>query len=152
MKRHGGNRPPVDPLVRLMRRVDKDAPGGCWIFTGPTCRKGYGRISVEPGKGERGVAVHRLSYERMVGPIPEGHVVHHVCRVKRCVNPDHLVALTQQDHDRVHGRGIDLCQKCGGNDWRMKSTGYRECRACDHRRNAEARARRALRQSESAAA
>lgn len=38
--------------------------------------------------------VHRLVYDQLVEPLIVGEVVHHKCRRKRCINPDHLQAVT----------------------------------------------------------
>lgn len=75
---------PTDALA-----IDLDAP--CWLFTGRTT-KGYGVISI---KG-RETYVHRYVYEQMRGPIPEGLELDHLCRVPRCVNPQHLEAVTHK--------------------------------------------------------
>src|SRR5229473_5269532 len=70
---------------------------GCWIFTGcPRMR--YPAISCE---GVR-YSTHRFAYELFIGAIPEGHDVHHTCERQRCCNPDHLQALTEIDHYRLH--------------------------------------------------
>ena len=53
---------------------------------------------------DRLVPAHRFAYERTYGPIPIGHVLHHVCRCPVCMNPDHLVPLTPADHGREHAR------------------------------------------------
>jgi hypothetical protein len=65
---------------------------GCWEWTGSgTGRaKAYGQFWVA-GKG---VLAHRFSYETMVGPIPEGLELDHLCRFQRCVNPTHLEPVT----------------------------------------------------------
>lgn len=59
------------------------------------------------GYGRRGVAgrwfyVHREAYEHAYGPIPDRWVVHHKCYEKRCVNPDHLEAMSMAEHLRLH--------------------------------------------------
>ena len=57
-----------------------------WLYDG------YGRVP----SGKRGVSIpaHRLAYEYANGPIPEGLQIDHLCRIKRCINPDHLEAVT----------------------------------------------------------
>lgn len=82
-------------LGRLMRYVEKQEDG-CWIWTGPTIH-GYGQRSVrgEDGK-QHSRKAHRLVYELMVGPIPDGYQLDHLCQVTRCVNPVHLEAVTPQ--------------------------------------------------------
>jgi hypothetical protein len=80
---------PIDE--RLFARVDADGP--CWLWTGAKNRGGYGVIS----KGRRdGVAiVHRVVWELLVGPIPEGADLDHLCRIRECCNPDHLEPVTR---------------------------------------------------------
>ena len=65
--------------------------GPCWLWTASTT-KGYG------GFGDSGLMVraHRWAYEFCVGPIPEGLTLDHLCRVKACVNTDHLEPVTQR--------------------------------------------------------
>ena len=65
---------------------------GCWEWTGTLAGDGYGRVP----SGKRGVSIpaHRLAYEYANGPIPEGLQIDHLCRIKRCINPDHLEAVT----------------------------------------------------------
>jgi len=62
--------------------------GDCWHYVGSRGGQGepYGRHVVD-GKSW---LVHRLSWEEMVGPIPDGLTIDHLCRNTRCVNPDHL--------------------------------------------------------------
>lgn len=84
---------------RMFAKVDKSAPGGCWIWTGGTTAHGYGRFCNK--------SPHRLSYEWANGPIPDGMEIDHVCHVRLCVNPDHLrVATSKQNREnRVSGWG-----------------------------------------------
>lgn len=45
-----------------------------------------------------------MAYWFAYGEIPEGHVIHHRCENKRCVNPDHLEAVLASRHLSNHGR------------------------------------------------
>lgn len=68
-----------------------DRPDECWDWPGHTTHDGYGRTHVGNGKkyGRR-VATHRHAYELLVGPIPTGMHLDHLCRNRRCMNPRHL--------------------------------------------------------------
>lgn len=84
-----GRRYPT-PEERFWPKVNKTET--CWLWTGYVDNdKGYGRFAY-PG----GTLAHRFAYELLVGPIPDGLQVDHKCRVKSCVNPDHLQAVTQE--------------------------------------------------------
>jgi hypothetical protein len=72
-------------VARLMQYV-KRLKNGCWQWTACLMTTGYGYASFRG----RNRSAHRLFFELFVGPIPKGKVVHHRCRNKRCVNPDHL--------------------------------------------------------------
>ncbi len=78
------------------RIVDKiqPQPDGCWLWTGELTRNGYGRERIEPRAGSRRVVAHRLVYELLVGPIPEGLQLDHLCRNRACVNPEHMEPVT----------------------------------------------------------
>lgn len=86
-RRHGStdlrSRRRADPWPR----IDKSGPGGCWLWLG-RLSDGYGWFA--------NTGVHRWSYEHHVGPIPEGLTIDHLCRVRNCVNPDHLEPVTIQ--------------------------------------------------------
>src|SRR5687768_10841545 len=62
----------------------------CWEWQGHVTRNGYGRFRVT----DESRLAHRYSYEFFNGELPEGMVVDHLCSNKRCVNPDHLEAVT----------------------------------------------------------
>lgn len=66
----------------------------CWLWTGATNSRGYGCWGVN------GVSqlAHRVAYAVLVGPIPAGLTIDHLCRVKTCVNPDHLEAVTLREN------------------------------------------------------
>jgi hypothetical protein len=113
-----------------------DRSGDCWIWTGSTnVVSGYGVVATGGGKQDY---AHRVSYEHHVGPIPQGYVIDHICRVVACVKPTHLRAVSPSTNVVVGLRGWGLTGMCrkGLHDvtdpanveyW---STGVRLCKPC----------------------
>ncbi|MFK5284023.1 HNH endonuclease signature motif containing protein, partial [Lacticaseibacillus paracasei] len=54
--------------------------------------------------GGKSQKAHRFMYERLVGPIPAGMQLDHLCRVRPCCNPAHLEPVTQRENI-ARGRG-----------------------------------------------
>lgn len=111
------------PLQRMFRKVELDADG-CWIWTAGTSGDNpndpYGRFWVDG----RMVYAHRFAYEQLVGAIPPGHDLDHLCRRRLCVNPRHLEPVTRRENlmrgdtlARAHAEGRDCgypgCRNCG---------------------------------------
>jgi hypothetical protein len=112
-------------------------PSGCLIWTAGTGGNGYGRFA----HGGRQVQAHRFAYTTLVGPIPDGLVVDHLCRNRACVAPDHLEPVTNREN-LLRGVGPSAvaaakthCDKGHpfdeANTWTDKR-GKRRCRTCDH--------------------
>ena len=80
--------------------ADRIDVGLCWEWKGSLSGNGYGRAWIN-GKH---VPAHRAVYESLVGPIPKGLVIDHLCMNITCVNPDHLEAVT-------HGENIKRSPK-----------------------------------------
>lgn len=80
------------PHVRFFERVE--ITGFCWNWTGGTSTA-YGVFWF----GGRMVRAHRWAYEHLVGPIPEGMQLDHLCWNPGCVNPDHLEPVTQDENN-----------------------------------------------------
>jgi len=78
-----------EQLLRLTKKTR-----GCWLWQGRTVH-GYGRM----GKNYK---VHRLAYELWVGPLKDGHHIHHACGTMLCVKPLHLVQMTETEHKDAH--------------------------------------------------
>ena len=73
-----------------------EGPGGCLIWTAAKNNSGYGQFSWLGGTR----SAHRVAYMAAKGPIPEGYHIDHLCRVKLCVNADHLEAVTPAENNR----------------------------------------------------
>src|SRR3954468_5869561 len=88
--------------------------GKCWIYTGGLNKAGYGLIQIgsRTDGTRRKVSVHRLAYTLWVGPIPDGHDVHHDegC-LHSCFNPDHLNDILHDDHHAMHNLPEPTCRK-----------------------------------------
>ena len=69
---------------------------GCWNWEGSLTNDGYGICSY---KGKNKVA-HRLIYELINGKVPDGLQLDHLCRNRKCVNPDHLEIVTCKENVR----------------------------------------------------
>lgn len=132
--------PSFVPLLERLNRQTEVAPNGiCIVFTGHRNSKGYGEL---PSRNSgRSRFAHRVAYELLIGPIPDGLQIDHLCRNTSCVNVDHLEPVTPAENKRRAKR--ERCPKghgyTGENTYVAKD-GSRSCRTC-HREQANARAR-----------
>lgn len=86
-------------VVRLLEKV-RIVPGGCWEWQARIEDNGYGYFRL----GEIKYA-HRAAYTLLVGPIPEGLTIDHLCEKRSCIRPDHLEAVTHAENvARAAGR------------------------------------------------
>lgn len=123
-------------LDRLMARTDKAAAGGCWEWQGSKDVQGYGRINI----GNVPRLVHRVAYELLVGPIPEGLELDHQCVNPPCLNPAHMAPVTHAENMARTRRST--CKR--GHVFTdatvyTKGDGSRECAVCKVARRVKAR-------------
>jgi hypothetical protein len=124
-----GRRIPLEE--RFWAKVERQGEDECWPWRGKISGGGYGYIRAN-GKDK---LAHRVVYEFVVGAIPAGHSLHHICQTTNCVNPAHLRPLLQFDHSRAHMS--ETCPKCGANDWAYPPSQVRACKPCGLRRRRE---------------
>lgn len=154
---------------RFWAKVNKDGPipegrsdlGPCWVWTAGLYLEGYGSFAL---RHRISIGAHRYSYEQLVGPIPAGLPLDHLCRNRPCVRPSHLEPVTERVNilrgisPSALGAKASHCPK--GHVYDLVNTrithGRRHCRMCAHdadvaRRDkhaADARARRRRRAQE----
>lgn len=78
----------------LLERVMPIPECGCWVWLGAWSPQGYGTVCFK----KRTYRAHRVSYELFRGPIPSPLVIDHLCRVRCCINPDHLEVVTNREN------------------------------------------------------
>lgn len=120
----------------FLAKIEVDPERGCWLWIGHVNKvHGYGQF----WDGKRVIGAHVFSFQRFNGPIPSGREPDHLCRVRRCVHPDHLEAVTRRINllrgDTIPARKAaqTLCANghplSGPNLYRNKN-GTRACRIC----------------------
>ena len=119
---------------------------GCIEWIGGISGGGYGSFAVSTAHAnEKKDCAHRWSYEYHTGPIPEGSDIDHLCRNRKCVNPEHLEAVTRRENIRRATALITHCPQ--GHPYDDANTivndkGHRKCRACVQARDRARRGRR----------
>jgi hypothetical protein len=124
---------------RFWEKVEVTDPDGCWLWTASCRPSGYGHFALTR---DRGASAHRWAYEHLVGPIPDGLSLDHLCRVPRCVNPAHLEPVSARTNI-LRGIGVAAVNATKthcpsghayvGTNIRIYR-GRRHCRACNRLR------------------
>lgn len=99
-------------------------PGGCWEWTGRRDRDGYGRMKVIDAGVKRETGAHRAAWIAYRGAISDAELqTDHLCRVRHCVNPDHMELVTNQ----VNSSRADHSNKAGRSGPRPRSAAQKRC-------------------------
>lgn len=132
-------------MKRLYDRISKTDT--CWLWTGTLDAYGYGVVSV----GSKTRKAHRVVYELERGTIPDKLVCDHICRVRHCVNPEHI-ELVNNGVNVLRGVSNSAINKrkthCKhGHELTPENTytyprGWRGCRKCRARLDVAQRAKR----------
>jgi hypothetical protein len=138
----------------MTKRFEVDPDSGCWVWTQGVSSNGYGKARV----GRRQPSAHTWFYETLIGPVPAGLGLDHLCHThdpdcpggsgckhRRCVNPAHLEPVTQAENVRRGHHGIKRthCRNghaLTGTNVRVRGP-RRYCRACDRAKAARHAAR-----------
>ena len=131
--------------VEIAEKIEVSS-NGCWAWCGYITELGYPLHSIR-GKPIR---AHRMMYEIVKGKIPDGLELDHLCRNRRCVNPDHLEPVTHAENvlrgesPSAHYAKRDCCS--AGHRYSSENTtiyrGARICKLCVKKRNDDGYVRR----------
>lgn len=116
--------------TRFVEKIAFEPMSGCWFWLGVTDACGYGCIRVDG----RFWGTHRYAYETIIGPVPDGLEIDHLCQVRNCVNPAHMEPVTQEENKRRAGLRRTMC--ASGNHPRFpgsrygKGTNAGRCKEC----------------------
>ena len=131
-------KPPSSLPQRIQAKVAVDS--SCWQWKACILDTGYGQVRAD-GKSR---LAHRVIYEALIGPIPSGLTIDHLCRNRSCVNPEHMEIVTQRTNTLrgvgasarnaikshcIHGHPFEA------ENLRIRPDGSRECRECANERN-----------------
>lgn len=128
-RQYEGRGTPRTPMQRFMDLVQKGrGRSPCWVWQGSS-RMGYPAFAVTHRSSPY---AHRWYWEQVVGPVPKGMQLDHLCRNKMCVNPKHLEAVTPKVNRQRAAVFITECPH--GHPYTEENTrrrnGKRECRTC----------------------
>lgn len=102
---------PIPFEDRYWAKVDKGGPNGCWLWTGCINTDGYGRIWLETKMR----SAHHFPWMWSGKAVPDRpDVLDHICKLRRCVNPEHLRVVTQRENSTIYAaKGEANCPACG---------------------------------------
>lgn len=118
----------------LLQKIEPEPNSGCWLWSGYVNDQGYGYIC--RNRKPRLISAHRSSYELFVGEIPKDKEIDHRCRVRSCVNPGHLMAVTRRENLMAPGslaivkRQAEQALCIRGHALNLRRNGRRYCVAC----------------------
>ena len=138
-------------LNNFLSKIDKTDE--CWLWKAYKNKGGYGLFC--PKWRSLTVFAHRFSYFYFKDSIPLDLTVDHKCRIKHCVNPQHLRLLTRSENvmigDSIPAKNArkDICLNGHALEFYIRirngiKTIARHCQVCDTLRHSEYRNKRRL--------
>ena len=136
----------MHPSKLTLKEIRKRSTGyrGCWMYNGSINTQGYAQLEQRQSTGYRKVyRIHRVAYEIKYGEIPSSLELDHLCRVRSCVNPKHLEAVSHKVNMQRGIAGIingfrqlakTHCKhghEYSGNNFSITVKGHRRCRICE---------------------
>lgn len=133
------------PADLFWPKVDKGGPcpdllhdlGRCWVWKGAKSRNGYGSFRDSGKDGAKTISSHRWSYQTLVGQVPVGLDLDHLCRNRLCCNPQHLEPVTRAVNAKRGAGGQHQARKTHcpkGHPYDLLNTYFarkgRDCRTC----------------------
>lgn len=133
---HAGEGSTVLTPDRIEERTQYEPNTGCWLWTGATDNHGYGVVRVNKSVYK----IHVEMWTTRNGPVPDGKILDHKCRVPLCINPEHLEPVTIAENV-LRGNGPTAINKrksvcIRGHQFDRIYKGYRRCKQCQKILNA----------------
>jgi len=126
-------------MASILVRLEPVTESGCLLWTGLVNTYGYGRVRY----GGKECSVHRLIWQWQVGPIPDGLVIDHLCRVRCCGNVRHMEVVTNKEN-LLRGESCSAqCARqttCRNGHPLIQMKDKRACVVCREQRRRELRA------------
>lgn len=94
--------------IKMMSKVMPEPNSGCWLWMGYVAPNGYGKTAARRGGGWTTTYAHREMYKMLVGEIPAGLDLDHKCKVRCCVNPQHLRPVTRAENMKTARSNRDV--------------------------------------------
>lgn len=126
--------------LRFVKKISAQY-SGCWEWTASCNQKGYGNFYYCRCVGK----AHRFAWEQAHGPVPDGMVLDHICKNRKCVNPKHLRTVTNRDNvlhnsESVIARNAKKTHCKHGHEFTtentiVRSSGGRDCLICKRERD-----------------
>lgn len=88
----------AEVIEALASKFEIDPDTECWRWTEGLTPQGYARFSWKRTDGVLFSAGHRVVMAALGFPLPRGMVIDHLCRVRECINPDHLEVVTSREN------------------------------------------------------
>ena len=137
---------------RFWTKVEVLSIKSCWLWRGTIDSKGYGVVRIN----QQSFRAHRVAYELLVGNIPSGLCIDHLCRTRSCVNPIHMEVCTPKENSfrgvgpaAINRRKTYCIHGHSLNEGNMKVTsrGWRVCLVCVRARKVKYRGIKAVRKN-----